>query len=134
MGLQGPLRVDGTLRGVGAAQAPVALSPLYPETDRHAQSGRDEVRATRRAKRNRFKVRAGDVVEFDEPVEFSEALKSRRFEAFAYRRNGRSRAQILCRTLDTRHAPTARIGPKALQGRGARLVARTEDAKVPADA
>ena len=109
------------------------LSPLDPETDRYAQKWRDTVRATHEAKHKRLKVRPGDIVEFDHPVEFSGGLKARRFEVFAHRRNARSRAQILYRTLDTRHAHIVRMGPKAMQGRGARLVARTKDAKAPAD-
>ena len=110
------------------------LSPLDPETDRSAQAWRDAVRATHEAKRKRLKVRPGDVIEFDEPVEFSGGLKACRFEAFAYRRNVRSRAQVLYRTLDTEHAHIVRMGPKAMQDRGARLVARAEEAGVPADA
>ena len=45
-----------------------------------------------------------------------------------------SRAQVLYRTLDTEHAHIVRMGPKAMQDRGARLVARAEDASAPADA
>ena len=85
------------------------LSPLDPEAGHYAQGWRDKVRATHEAKRSRLKVRAGDVIEFPQPVELSGGLKSRRFEAFAYHRNTRSRAQILYRTLDTRHAHTVRM-------------------------
>ena len=124
--------------GPHEAQAPLRLldllSPLDPEAGRYAQGWRDKVRATHEAKRSRLKVRAGDVIEFPQPVELSGGLKSRRFEAFAYHRNTRSRAQILYRTLDTKHQHTVRMGPKALQDRGARLVGRAEDAKAPADA
>ena len=110
------------------------LSPLDPETDRCAQAWRDNVRATHEAKRKQLRSRPGDIVEFDHPVEFSGGLKARRFEAFEYRRNVRSRAQILYRTLDTKHHHIVRMGPKAMQERGARLVARAEDASAPADA
>ena len=107
------------------------LSPLDPETDRCAQAWRDTVRATHEARRRQLKVRAGDVIEFDHPVEFGGGLRSRRLIAFAYRRNVRSRAQILYRTLDTTHAHTVRMGPKAMRDRGARLAARAEDASAP---
>lgn len=124
--------------GPHEAQAPLKLldllSPLDPETGRYAQGWRDKVRATHEARRGRLKVRAGDVIEFDAPIEFSGGLKFRRFEASAYHRTVRSRAQILYRTLDTVHAHTVRMGPKVLQERGARLVGRAEDAKAPADA
>ena len=124
--------------GPSDAQAPLKLlsllSPLDLETDRYAQGWRDRVRATHEAKRKQLKVRAGDVVEFDEAVEFTGGLKARRFEAFAYRRNVRSRAQILYRTLDTKHAHTVRMGPKAMQERGARLVTRASTADAAAGA
>ena len=124
--------------GPHEAQAPLRLldllSPLDPEAGRYAQGWREKVRAHHAAKSKRLKVRAGDIVEFPEPVEFSGGLKSRRLIAFEYHRNARSRAQILYRTLDTRHAHTVRIGSKVLQDRGARLVGRAEDAKAPADA
>ena len=110
------------------------LSPLDPEMDRHAQAWRDRVRATHEARRKQLRVHPGDVIEFPEPVEFSGGLKARRLIAFAYRRNARSRAQVLYRTLDTRHAHIVRMGPKAMQDRGARLVARAEDASAPAGA
>ena len=124
--------------GPHEAQAPLKLldllSPLAPEADSYAQSWRDEVRATHETKRSRLEMHAADVIEFDEPIEFTGGLKTRRFEAFAYHRNVRSRAQLLYRTLDTRHAHTVRMGPKVLPERGARLVARAEHAKAPADA
>ena len=126
------------LWGPHEAAAPLKLldlpSPLDPEAGRYAQGWREKVRAHHAAKRDRLKVRAGDVIEFDAPVVFSGGLKSRRLIAFEYHRNARSRAQILYRTLDTRHAHTVRIGSKVLQDRGARLVGRAEDAKAPADA
>ena len=40
------------------------LSPLDPETDRHAQAWRDNVRATHEAKRKQLRARPGDIVEF----------------------------------------------------------------------
>ena len=124
----GPIQAEAPLKLLSL------LSPLDPETDRHAQAWRDTVRATHEAKRKQLRVRPGDVIEFDHPVEFSGGLKSRRLMAFAYRRNARSRAQILYRTLDTKHAHTVRMGPKAMRDRGARLVARAEDAGAPAGA
>ena len=124
--------------GPHEAQAPLKLldllSPLDPEAGRYARGWREKVRAHHAAKRDRLKVRAGDVIEFDAPVVFSGGLTARRFEAFEYRRNAGSRAQLLYRTLDTKHQHTVRMGPKALQDRGARLVGRAEDAKAPADA
>ena len=116
--------------GPHEAQAPLRLldllSPLDPEAGRYARGWREKVRAHHAAKRDRLKVRAGDVIEFDEPIEFTGGLKTRRLEAFAYHRNAGSRAQILYRTLDTVHAHTVRMSAKAMQERGARVVGRAD--------
>ena len=116
--------------GPHEAQAPLRLldllSPLDPEAGRYAQGWREKVRAHHAAKRDRLKVRADDVIEFDAPVVFSGGLTARRFEAFEYHRNAESRAQILYRTLDTVHAHTVRMSAKAMQERGARVVGRAD--------
>ena len=98
------------------------LSPLVPEVETFAGAWRERVAAHHAARRARPKVRPGDVVEFDEPVEFTGGLKVRRFRAYAYRRHPGARARILYETLDTRHAHTVRMSAEAIQARGGRIV------------
>ena len=102
------------------------LSPLDPAADRYAQAWRDKVRAVHEARRARLTVRAGDVIEVDEPIAFTGGLTARRFEAFEHRRSSRSRAQLLYRTLDTQQAHTVRLTATVLRERGARLAAPEE--------
>ncbi|CTQ34820.1 DUF6927 domain-containing protein [Jannaschia rubra] len=103
------------------------LSPLDPEVETYAAAWRDRVAAHHAARRARPKVRPGDVIEFDEPIEFTGGLKARRFRAYAYRRHSGTRARILYETLDTRHAHTVRMSAEAIQDRGGRIVADAAD-------
>jgi hypothetical protein len=119
------------------AEAPLKLlellSPLDPEADTYAGAWRDRVRAAHAARRARLKVRAGDVIEFDEPIAFTGGLTARQFQAFEYRRSALSRAQILYRTLGTQHHHTVRMSAKAVQQRGGRLVAADDAASTGTD-
>ena len=112
--------------GPHQAEAPqkliALLSPLDPEIETYAGAWRDRVEAHHAARRARLKVRAGDVIEFDEPIEFSGGIRSRRFRAFEYRQWPGRRAQILYNTLDTTCVHTVRMSAKAIQQRGGRLV------------
>jgi hypothetical protein len=104
------------------------LSPLDPEVETFAAAWRERVAAHHMARRARPKVRPGDVIEFDEPIEFTGGLRAGRFRAYAYRRHPGARARILYETLDTRHTHTVRMSAKAIQDRGGRIVADTADA------
>lgn len=110
------------------------LSSLDPEADAYAGAWRERVRAAHAANRARPKVRAGDVIELDEPIEFTGGLTVWRFQAFEHRRSLHSRARILYRTLDTQYHHTVRIGSKAMQQRGGRLVAPEDVAPAETDA
>jgi hypothetical protein len=104
------------------------LSPLDPEVETFAAAWRERVMAHHAARRARLSVRPGDVVEFDEPIEFTGGLRARRFRAYAYRRHPGARARILYSTVDTRHAHTVRMSAKAIQSRGGRIVGNAADA------
>ncbi|MGR3436137.1 MAG: DUF6927 domain-containing protein [Shimia sp.] len=104
------------------------LSPPDPEVETHAKAWRERVAAFHAARRARLKVRAGDVVEFDDPIEFTGGLVARRFRAFAYRCHPDARTRILYDTLDTEHAHTVRISAKAIQNRGGRVLPADVDA------
>ena len=104
------------------------LSPLDPEVETYANGWRARVAAHHAARRARPSVRPGDMVEFDEAIEFTGGLKARRFRAYAYRRHPGARARILYSTLDTKHAHTVRMSAKAIQARGGRIVADAADA------
>ena len=116
--------------GPHEAQAPARLlallSPLDPDVETHATAWRERVAAHDAAKRARPKVRPGDVVEFDAPIEFSGGLAARRFKAFAYRPHPGARMRILYSTLDTKHAHTVRMSAATIQARGGHIVEDVE--------
>jgi hypothetical protein len=99
------------------------LSPLDPEKESYAQNWRDRVRAHHATRRTRLQLRDGDIIEFDEPAQFSNGVTARRFKAFTYRTSARGRAQMYFETLDTPHSRTVRMSLQAMRDRGARLIA-----------
>jgi hypothetical protein len=105
------------------------LSPLDPEVETYAAAWRERVAAHHAARRARPSVRPDDVIEFDEPIEFTGGLRARRFRAYAYRRHPGARARILYETLDTTHAHTVRMSAEAIQVRGGRIVEDIADAR-----
>jgi hypothetical protein len=120
------------IMGPHEAAAPLRLLDLLSSLDlgveTYAVAWRERVAAHHAARRVRPKVRPGDVIEFDEPIEFTGGLKARRFRAYAYHRHPGARARILYSTLDTRHAHTVRMSAKAIQARGGRIVTDAADA------
>ena len=121
----------GPFEAEAPARLLALLSPLDAGVETHATAWRERVAAYHAAKCARPKVRPGDVVEFDAPIEFVGGLIARRFKAFAYRRHPGARMRILYSTLDTKHAHTVRMSAKAIQDRGGRIV---EDVDAPESA